>query len=174
MRTYKVGLNTTDLTKLSSYLRKLSQDVKGGSTTIVTEMVSIGLNVAQTGISNITDLDGNSPGVIQGSLLGPYTGVVSNIGPQVAFLEFGTGITGQASPHMLSGKVGWAYNQKQSKVANRTINGVEGWFYYDQFSSSTKFTNGIRPNSHMLATAMYLRNIQDDIVRSHIGRWLIK
>ena len=171
MRTYNVGLNTKDLTKLSSYLKTLALSVKTQDNKILSTLVMQGAEIARSNLSGIVDPDGNLPGQITTEIIASV-GTISNVGPQVAFLEFGTGITGASSPHPLAPNANWQYDLKTSRVANRTIEGVEGWFYYDNIQGAYRFSSGISPNSHMLNTALALRRIVNVTAKIHLEGWL--
>lgn len=162
-KTIKIKLGVSSLEGLSKQLKAYKTKMKAVDGKIVETLVGTGTTILEQNLAAIPKYDGNEPGVVDTYLLthtvGPSVGVISNYGPQVVFLEFGTGIRGQASPHPQHGDIGYNYNLKLSEHAHRMINGVEGWFYKPVDGDKALFTAGIVPSMQMWNTALALRRI---------------
>ena len=154
----KISLSTSGLKQLSKELQAYKLFLNKQTKEALSDLVLLGTTDLSRRTSGLTDYDGNDAGYVDSVFTGTK-GVISNIGPQIAFLEFGTGIRGQESPHPNASLVGWDYNTKTSKKAHRTVGGVEGWFYFNQTQGRAVFTPGIRPYGQMLYTSIYLRGI---------------
>jgi hypothetical protein len=85
------------------------------------------------------------------------------------FLEFGTGLVGEQTPHPKANIVGWKYvinpdnivtNENASGVNSLGMNvGQDGWFYFDEDTQSIKFTSGLIAVRYLYDTMKDLRNI---------------
>lgn len=172
----KVRLGISELKKLSEDLKRYQKGLKVAEAKIVEELVNVGVAEASNRLAAISNYDGNDPGTIEGfkytHTMGGSVGAISSYGPQVVFLEFGTGVPGETSPHPQADDIGYLYNQKFSEHAHRTVNGVEGWFYKPLDGDEAIFTPGIRPGAYMWGTALSLRRIYIPVAKRLIkGAW---
>lgn len=171
-----VGLGLSDLKKFKQNLINYKNGLNAAEVEIVKELVNTGVAELSNQLSAIPNLDGNDPGTVQAyTWLGTNAGsmgIISNTGPQVVYLEFGTGIPGEGSPHPQADSIGYLYNQKRSSEAHRTIDGVEGWFYKNDGMTEAVFTPGIKPGMQMWTTALRLRQLYLSSAKSRIkGAW---
>lgn len=91
------------------------------------------------------------------------------------FLEYGTGLIGEADPHPESGEVGWEYavNASSNSKAYRSVNGRFGWFfrtdsdetYIEKTDSNRRdggtlvFSQGIKPVRYIYETKLELEDV---------------
>ena len=90
-------------------------------------------------------------------------GFVRVTSDHVAFVEFGTGVVGQQSPHRNGeylSKAAWGY-ATGSKIFT-TKDGKVGWIYPTD-DGSFRFTEGMRSRPFMYETAIELAQIFDQI-----------
>lgn len=162
-----IRLGVKQLSDLSTQLKAYKKHIDGVGDKIVTEMVATGSAELTRNLASIPNFDGNDVGSVEAYVL-KNVGVISQYGPQVVYLEFGTGIPGESVQHPQASDIGWEYNTKTSEHAHRIINGVEGWFYKPDGADKAIFTPGIRGSMSMWNTALFLRRYQSVITKKII------
>ena len=89
-------------------------------------------------------------------------GVIKAGAGHAAFVEFGTGVIGQDSPHPNPGSVGWQYD-----ASNR---GKQGWFYFNDNDGQVHWTAGYKSRPFMYNTARELEKVCGKIAREVFNR----
>lgn len=123
-------------------LNGLKSAVKSMETELPEHLARVGQNSAEakTASVGVMGLDGNQLG---GFYILEHTDYVElvNQGEDVAFIEFGTGMMGQQSPHPLAGEAGWEYYTPTRY--KRSVGGRKGWFYKNKLTGELTFTEGM-------------------------------
>lgn len=123
-------------------LNSLKSAVKSMETELPEHLARVGQNSAEakTASVGVMSLDGNQLG---GFYILEHTDYVElvNQGEDVAFIEFGTGMMGQQSPHPLAGEAGWEYYTPTRY--KRSVGGRKGWFYKNKLTGELTFTEGM-------------------------------
>lgn len=103
-----------------------------------------------------------SRGVLENSIQGVWNvkegrGAIFSDCGWACYVELGTGVMGERSPHEDSGSVGWGYDINH--------HGDEGWYYFDENSTEMKWTKGMPSRPFMSTTAQQLSDILEDMAR---------
>ena len=115
---------------------------------LIEALTDEGVKVAKL---KVQELDAVFTGELMNSIEGYYSptynvGIIKAGAYYAAYVEFGTGVVGSASPH--PNTQGWQYD----------INGHgdEGWVYYDDYSNDFRWTKGYKSRPFMYNTAREL------------------
>lgn len=155
MPTINLNLSTSSIDNAIKELKQYQDKVKSAPEKITERLAKEAVQDIDNTLSGITDTDGNAIGEIGYEKVGNKT-VVYNRGPQIAFLEFGTGATGKSSPHPQAGQSGWAYDVgKKIKVSK---NGKRQWRYYDKIKGHWRITSGMPAQMQVFKAAVKMRN----------------
>ena len=138
--------------ELNAYKRELSLKAK----LLVQRLVEAGVEIAKQEVLTLGAFDS---GELHGSLDGlMYTdgahGIIFTDCGHAAFVEFGTGVVGAASPHPT---MPWQYDVKQ--------HGEKGWVYYDEKLGRFRWTKGMPSRPYMYLTARQLEERVSEIAR---------
>lgn len=155
MPTFTADLSVSSLDKLLSDVKAYRDKVNAAPTKITEQLAKIGAESIQQNIAGIVDPDGNAPGTV-GMQANGGSGKAFQKGPQVAFLEYGTGEQGAASPHPKHAVAGWHYGS--GKNIRRMKNGKMMWHYYDRLRGHWRTTNGIPAQKQVLRAALAMRD----------------
>jgi len=151
MPTYKADLSVSSLDELLRSVNAYKTKLEAAPVKIVSELAEIGQNEIQANINGITDKDGNYLAVA-GEFTFGGTGFAFMQGEQAGFLEYGTGVQGQSSPHPQASQAGWNYN------SGKTIHVKTGsWAYWDPARGRHVWTNGIPAQMPVLRAALAMR-----------------
>lgn len=105
-----------------------------------------------------TDIDGNIPGRVR---VEPRAEgyAVTYLGQDVAYIEFGTGITGMGSypDGEVLAEVNWTYDVND--------HGEKGWYYYGKRDGKLRHSRGMRGEKPVLETYRETERLVPDIVR---------
>ena len=150
MPTYKADLSVSSLDELLRSVNAYKTKLEAAPVKIVSELAEIGRNEIQANINGITDKDGNRLATAGEFTFGD-TGFAYMEGEQGQFLEYGTGVQGQSSPHPQASKAGWNYN------SGKTIHAKGRWAYWDPVRHQHIWTNGIPAQMPVLRAALTMR-----------------
>ena len=114
-------------------------------------VAEIGVEIARV---NIADFDAIYSGELLSSIRAEYSGSVPDC-PWAAYVEFGTGVVGQESPHPDISIVGWKYDVNQ--------HGDMGWYYFKD--GEWHWTKGMPSRPFLYQTGMDLRERIEEIAR---------
>lgn len=142
MSNIKVMWGADGCDEIIKQLNSLKSAVKSMETELPEHLARVGQNSAEakTASVGVMGLDGNQLG---GFYILEHTDYVElvNQGEDVAFIEFGTGMMGQQSPHPLAGEAGWEYYTPTRY--KRSVGGRKGWFYKNKLTGELIFTEGM-------------------------------
>jgi phage gpG-like protein len=138
--------------ELNKYKRELSQKAN----LLVQRLVEAGVEIAKQEVLTLGAFDS---GELHDSLDGlMYTdgarGIIFTNCGHCAFVEFGTGVVGAASPHPT---LPWQYDVND--------HGEKGWVYYDEKQGRFRWTKGMPSRPYMYLTARQLEEKVGEIVR---------
>lgn len=150
MPTYKASLSVSSLDALLTDLEAYQQKVEAAPHKIVEKLVDYGKEQIAQGIGSIRDKDGNYLATA-GSYVFDTTGFAYMEGEDAKFLEYGTGVKGQSSPHPQANQVGWQYN------SGPTISSTGDWSYWDPVKGHYVHTKGIPAQMPVLKAANAIR-----------------
>lgn len=148
------------LSELDDFIRDLKEykaKVEAAPSKIVAELAEIGRKEIEGNIGAITDVDGNYLAG-SGKEVNGNTAAAFMVGSQASFLEFGTGIQGQSSPHPDANVHGWEYNTGATIKNNQ-------WRYYDPFLNKFVTTSGIPAQMPVFKAANEVRARVEEAVK---------
>lgn len=161
MTTIKVDLNVADGIKNAiKDLQKYKRRVEKNARLLVQKLTDEGASIARIKIVNMGayysgELLSGVSGYYSPSLNAGFVKVASD---HVAFVEFGTGIVGQNSPHKNGeylSKASWSY-ASGTKIFT-TKDGRVGWIYPTD-DGGFRFTEGMSSRPFMYETALELES----------------
>jgi hypothetical protein len=140
-------------------INEYRKDVERKSRLLVERLTNYGADIARIKIVSLGAID---TGELQNGVDGYYSpslnaGYVKVTSDHVAFVEFGTGVVGQASPHRNGeylSKASWSY--ATGKKIFTTKDGRVGWIYPTD-DGGFRFTEGIESRPFMYETALELQ-----------------
>lgn len=139
----------SEIDDLIKELKAYKAKVEAAPNKVVEELAEIGRIEIQGNLGAITDVDGNYLAG-SGKEVSGNTATAFMTGSQAYFLEFGTGIQGQSSPHPDANEHGWEYNTGATIKNNQ-------WRYYDPFLNKFVTTSGIPAQMPVLRAANEVR-----------------
>lgn len=159
MKTIQVALDPKSISDAIKELRKYRKSVERKTQQLVKRLTDLGAELARVKIVAMG-------AVYKGELLSGVDGYFSpllNAGfvtvtsDHVAFVEFGTGVVGQASPHRNGeylAKASWQYATGPKIIT--TKDGRVGWIYPTD-DGGFRFTEGMKARPFMYETALQLQ-----------------
>lgn len=159
MKTIQVRLDPQSIKSAIEAIDEYRADVERKSRLLVQRLIDFGADIARVKIVSLGAIDtgellGGVDGYFSPLLNAGYVKVTSD---HVAFVEFGTGVVGQASPHRNGeylSKASWAY--ATGKKIFTTKDGRVGWIYPTD-DGGFRFTEGIQSRPFMYETALELQ-----------------
>lgn len=159
MPTLKANLSAESLQTLLNQLNEYKSRMQAAPKRITESLVDYGEEQIAQGIEGIRDKDGNYLAKA-GSYVFGDGGLAYMEGEQAAYLEYGTGVTGLASPHPQAEEAGWQYN------TGPTINPKTGdWSYWDPVKGKYVHTKGIPAQMPVLKAAQEMRKKLPELAR---------
>lgn len=152
MPTFKADLSTSSLDVLLKDLVEYQEKVVTLPERLTSELAQTAATSISENLTGITDLDGNAPGTIEIKQNGT-SATVSNVGDQIAYLEYGTGA--YADPHPQAGQVGWTYGEGERIFTTKS--GRRMWHYWDDMRGHWRTTAGQQPNMQVFKAALKTR-----------------
>lgn len=153
----KVQLGTGSLAALESSLKQLESQLRTSvPRNISTALGAIGADAVKTNLLAIPNLDGNEQGTVYLVTMGPVVRV-SNVGPQVGYLEFGTGAAGQSRQHPSLGMTGITHSDKLQWV-------------YPTKSGRFATSHGLPPQRQVYDAAITVRRAAPPVAKAEMMR----
>lgn len=136
---FELSISSIDraIRELDAYQKKVEY-VEDNIVDIVTEKAH---KLISDNLNRVINADGNVL-AYSGKYVFGKTGFAFLQGEQASFLEFGTGVVGQNSSHVMAEEVGWKY-ASGSKIFRRKSDNALGWIYQDKTTGKFKWTEGI-------------------------------
>lgn len=148
------GLSPSSLNRLLGELEAYQEKLDRAPARLNALLMETGKEVIEQTVSGIRDPIGNQPGRVsaeQDGAPGAASAALSYAGPQVSYIEYGTGVTGQAAPHPKAGEAGWRYG------SGKKIRLSGYWSYYDRMKGKYRSTKGIAAQMPVLKAALEMR-----------------
>lgn len=161
MRTITINLNEEgSLQKAVKELRQYKKDVEAKTIRLVQRLTDYGAEVARV---KIVSMGAYYSGELLSGVYGYYSpslnaGFVNVTSDHAAFVEFGTGVVGQNSPHANGeylSKAAWSYASGAKIFTTR--DGKVGWIYPTD-DGGFRFTEGMPSRPFMYETALELQS----------------
>lgn len=154
---------TLDEKSINSAIKQLSvykKELSRKANLLVQRLIDAGVEIAKQEVMTLGAFDS---GELRDSLDGlMYTdgahGIIFTNCGHAAFVEFGTGIVGEGSPHPT---MPWAYDVNE--------HGEAGWVYYDENQGRFRWTKGMPSRPYMYLTARQLEERVMEIAKGAFG-----
>lgn len=159
MKVVSARLSPSSIEKAISEVREYQREVERKTRLLVQRLMDYGADIARV---KIVSLGAFYSGELISGVSGYYSpalnaGFVRVASDHVAFVEFGTGVVGQNSPHKNGeylARASWGY-ATGSKIFT-TKNGKVGWIYPTK-DGGFRFTEGVRARPFLYETALELQ-----------------
>lgn len=151
-----VKLVNDALKAVREYKTNLNQKIQD----LLKAIMEHGLEVAR---AKCIDMHINDSGHLLSTINGYFDGALKRAVIRVdcnyaVFVEFGTGTKGENSPYPaaeIMNSAGYVYN---GGTHHTTVNGIDGWWYYNDKLQRFVFTNGYQSRPFMYETAQELHD----------------
>lgn len=171
MKTIEVRLDPKSISKAIKELRQYKKDIERKTQLLVQRLVDMGADVARVkivemGAVDTSELLANVDGYFSPLLNKGFVRVTSD---HAVFVEFGTGVVGQANPHTNGeylSKAAWQY-ATGPKIFT-TKDGRVGWIYPTD-DGGFRFTEGMESRPFMYETALELQREFPKIAKEVFG-----
>ena len=167
MKTISVRLDPSEIAKAIGEIQEYQKEIERKSRMFVEKLTDFGAEIARV---KIVSLGANYSGELLSSVDGYFspllnTGFVRVTSDHAAFVEFGTGVVGQNSPHKNGeylAAAAWGY-ATGPKIFT-TKDGRVGWIYPTD-DGSFRFTEGMKSRPFLYETALELQNRFPEIAK---------
>ena len=171
MRTINARLNPQSIGDAIEEVKAFQKEVEEKSRILIQRLTDYGAELARV---KIVSMGAFATGELLSGVDGYFSptlnaGFVRVVSDHVAFVEFGTGVVGQNSPHRNGeylAKAAWGY-ATGSKIFT-TKDGKVGWIYPTD-SGEFRFTEGMKSRPFMHETAMELAQILEQMAWGVFG-----
>ncbi len=171
MKTINVRLDPKSVASAIKELEKYKKDVEKKTRLLVQRLTDLGAEVVRV---KIVSMGAYYSGELLSGVNGYYSptlnaGFVKVTNDHVAFVEFGTGVVGQANPHKNGeylAKAAWQY-ATGPKIFT-TQDGRVGWIYPTD-DGGYRFTEGMESRPFMYETALELQSKFPQIAKEVFG-----
>lgn len=157
-KTISMGLSTESIDNAIREIRKLRSDLKRCCNELVQVLTEEGVTIAKM---NVMSMNAVLTGDLEESIRGVFnshtgTGVIFTNVPYALYVEFGTGIVGEANAHDGDTDIPWEYDVND--------HGDSGWWYYASIDGIAKFrwTKGMPARPYMYNTLRWLQDNYPD------------
>lgn len=158
-KTINVRLDPKSIADAIKEIQQYKKDVENKARLLVQQLTTMGADIARV---KIVGMGAYYSGELLSGVDGYFSpllnaGFVRVTSDHVAFVEFGTGVVGQASPHRNGeylSKAAWSY-ATGAKIFT-TKDGRVGWIYPTD-DGGFKFTEGMQSRPFMYETALQLQ-----------------
>ena len=159
MRTIQIKLDPNSIADAIKELNDYKAEIENKARQLVQRLVDLGANVARV---KIVEMGAFYSGELLSGVGGYFSpllncGWVKVTNDHAAFVEFGTGVVGQNSPHRNGeylSKASWAY--ATGRTIFTTKDGRVGW-YYPTDNGEYRFTEGMKSRPFLYETALQLQ-----------------
>lgn len=148
MRKITLDLSTRDINRAIRDLKRYKRELNKKVSLLIETLTDYGVDVAK---AQIRELGAWYTGELESSITGYFSptlgaGVIKAGSPYAVFVEFGTGIVGQTSPH--PDPKDWQYDINK--------HGEDGWIYFNERDGRWHWTKGVESRPFMYNTAREL------------------
>lgn len=165
-RKIKISLSTDSIDQAIRELTDYKKSLRENTELIVQQLVDMGTEVCRV---KVIEMDIPDTGHLLSKVDGYYSptlnaGVIYCDCDYAVFVEFGTGVKGQASPHIGQAMAQTGYQYMGGTTYVTTKDGKVGW-YYPADDGTWKFTQGMPSRPFMYETALELRQRMDEVIK---------
>jgi len=148
VRKITLDLSTRDINRAIRDLKRYKRELNKKVSLLIKTLTDYGVDVAK---AQIRELGAWYTGELESSITGYFSptvgaGVIKAGSPYAVFVEFGTGIVGQTSPH--PDPKDWQYDINK--------HGEDGWIYFNERDGRWHWTKGVESRPFMYNTAREL------------------
>lgn len=152
-RIFKTDLSVSGIKALQKQLQDYQKDLTKKCEEFARRLAEKGVEIAKM---KIADYDAIYTGELLASINSEQGAVIQHGAqwiiytncPWAKFVEFGTGVVGERSPHPDTSIIGWKYDVNE--------HGEKGWFYFRE--GEWHWTKGMPSRPFMYETSMELRH----------------
>jgi hypothetical protein len=167
VKTISVRLDPASIAKAIQELQEYQKDIENKTRLLVQRLTDYGAEIARV---KIVSMGAYYSGELLSGVDGYYSptlnaGFVKVTNDHAAFVEFGTGVVGQNTPHKNGeylSKASWQY-ATGPKIFT-TQNGKVGWIYPTD-DGGFRFTEGMKSRPFMYETALELQSKFDQMAK---------
>lgn len=164
MRKITINLDPKSIDKAIKELQEYKRDLKSKINELVEELTYRGEEIAKI---EVKAMDAVYTGELERSIKGYFShstgvGIIEAGAPYAVYVEFGTGVVGEGSPHPDIRASGWVYD-----INNH---GEEGWVYFNERDGKLHWTKGFKSRPFMYNTAQQLEKECSRIAREVFSR----
>lgn len=166
LKSIDMSLDPASIDAAIKEIRTLRIELGKALSALAKELTEDGITTAMMNIMRMNAVD---TGALEESIQGVYLpsehlGVIFTNVPYALYVEYGTGVVGEANPHDLAAESGWEYDVNQ--------HGDSGWWYLKSTDMGNRFrwTKGMPARPFMYETFRMLENE----VRRHGGSRMIQ
>lgn len=154
MRKITLDLSTRDINRAIRELQRYKKELNEKVSRLIETLTDYGVDVAK---AQVRELGAWYTGELESSITGYFSptvgvGVIKAGSPYAVYVEFGTGIVGQTSPH--PDPKDWQYDINK--------HGEDGWIYFNERDDRWHWTKGFESRPFMYNTA---RELEKECVR---------
>lgn len=157
----RITLNPKSVSDAIREMKEYRDDLVRAKDEITRELTEYGVTLAK---SIASEMDVFDSGALVDGIHAEYRdgkGYVVSSAPYSAYVEFGTGIVGEMSPHPDAGSFGWAYDVNQ--------HGDLGWWFQDS-DGEWHWTAGMISRPFMYETARELNDLAGPVAKEVLSR----
>lgn len=156
----KFNLSQRSIQSAIKQVEQYKKDLTVKCQRLIEALTAKGIDIAKFHVQN---LGAFYTGELEGSIDGYYSpslgvGIIYAGSWYAVYVEFGTGLQGQQSPHPESGSYGWVYD-----VNNH---GEAGWSYFNERDGKYHWTTGMPSRPFMYLTAKELDRICETVAKA--------
>ena len=159
MKQIKFGLSPKEIQTAVKQLQQYKVDLNRKCQLLIQALTAKGIDIAKF---NVQNLGAFYTGELESSIDGYYSpslgvGIIYAGSFYAVYVEFGTGIIGQQSPHPLSGELGYVYDVNS--------HGENGWVYFNDRDGQYHWTTGMPSRPFMYNTVKQLDSICEKVAK---------
>lgn len=148
VRKITINLNTRDINRAIREVEKYKKELKQKTLALIKALTDRGEEIAK---AQVRQLDAFYTGELEASIEGYFSpswevGIIKAGAWYAAYVEFGTGIVGEQSPH--PDPQGWQYDVNS--------HGEKGWWYFNDRDQKWHWTKGFQSRPFMYNTVKEL------------------
>jgi hypothetical protein len=154
VRKITLDLSTRDINRAIRELQRYKKELNEKVSRLIETLTDYGVDVAK---AQVRELGAWYTGELESSITGYFSptvgvGIIKAGSPYAVYVEFGTGIVGQTSPH--PDPKDWQYDINK--------HGEDGWIYFNERDDRWHWTKGFESRPFMYNTA---RELEKECVR---------
>ncbi len=158
MRKITTDLSVRDINRAIRELEKYKRDLNRKANLLIQTLTDLGVDIAK---AQIREMGAWYTGELESSIEGYFSptwgaGVIKAGSFYAIYVEFGTGVVGQSSPHPKADSL-WAYN-----IPSDAKDETGGWWYYNDRDNRLHYTHGMESRPFMYNT---VRKLEEECAR---------